>query len=188
MVATGEWRDYGISSLREFAVFSVFKRTSENPIYRIETRPKLFMKQSQYLVLGIDGQILKRGNDLKMLLRFFDKKLISNTWKFIFNPNEENASASIGLFNSIGQNEIGATFRTTTGDYGYMQGGYKNGNIVLSTFNGARAYLLEAKLSNDSIKGVLYAGNHSKTIIEGVLDNDFELADEYTLIEVLSIV
>jgi len=110
-----------------------------------------------------------------------NKKLISNTWKFIFNPNEDNASASIGLFNSIGQNEIGATFRTTTGDYGYMQGGYKNGNIVLSTFNGVRAYLLEAKLSNDSIKGILYAGNHSKTIIEGVLDNDFELADEYTL-------
>jgi len=110
-----------------------------------------------------------------------NKKLISNTWKFIFNPNEDNASASIGLFNSIGQNEIGATFRTTTGDYGYMQGGYKNGNIVLSTFNGARAYLLEAKLSNDSIKGILYAGNHSKTIIEGILDNDFELADEYTL-------
>ena len=78
MVATGEWRDYGISSLREFAVFSVFKRTSENPIYRIEKRPKLFMKQSQYLVLGIDGQILKRGNDLKMLLRFFDKKLIKS--------------------------------------------------------------------------------------------------------------
>ena len=110
-----------------------------------------------------------------------NKKLISNTWKFIFNPNEDNASASIGLFNSIGQNEIGATFRTTTGDYGYMQGGYKNGNIVLSTFNGVRAYLLEAKLSNDSIKGLLYAGNHSKTIIEGVLDNDFELANAYSL-------
>lgn len=78
MVASGEWRDYGISSLREFAVFSVFKRTSENPIYRIEKRPKLFMKQSQYLILGINGQILKRGNDLVALLRFFDKKLIKS--------------------------------------------------------------------------------------------------------------
>ena len=85
------------------------------------------------------------------------------------------------MFNSIGQNEIGATFRTNTGDYGFMHGGYKGGNIVLSTFNGSRAYLLEAELSNDSVKGVMYAGNHSKMIIEGVLDNDFELADEYSL-------
>ena len=58
MVASGEW--------------------TENPIYRIEKRPKLFMKQSQYLILGIDGQILKRGNDLVALLRFFDKKLIKS--------------------------------------------------------------------------------------------------------------
>ena len=62
-----------------------------------------------------------------------------------------------------------------------MHGGYKDGVMVLSTFNGSRAYLLEAELSNDSIMGVMYAGNHSKTIIEGVLDNDFELANEYSL-------
>ena len=110
-----------------------------------------------------------------------NKKLITNRWKFTFSPDKDNESSSIGLFNSIGQNEIGATFRTNTGDYGFMHGGYKAGNIVLSTFNGSRAYLLEAELSNDSVKGVLYAGNHSKTIIEGVLDNDFELADEYSL-------
>ena len=110
-----------------------------------------------------------------------NKKLITNRWKFTFSPDKDNESSSIGLFNSIGQNEIGATFRTNTGDYGFMHGGYKTGNIVLSTFNGSRAYLLEAELSNDSVKGVLYAGNHSKTIIEGVLDNDFELADEYSL-------
>ena len=110
-----------------------------------------------------------------------NKKLITNTWKFTFNPEKDNKSLSIGLFNSIGQNEIGATFRTNTGDYGFMHGGYKDGNIVLSTFNGSRAYLLDAELSNDSIKGVMYAGTHSKTMIEGVLDNDFELADEYSL-------
>ena len=110
-----------------------------------------------------------------------NKKLITNTWKFTFNPEKDNTSYSVGLFNSIGQNEIGATFRTNTGDYGFMHGGYKDGNIVLSTFNGSRAYLLDAELSNDSIKGVMYAGTHSKTMIEGVLDNDFELADEYSL-------
>ena len=76
MVAAGEWRDYGISALKDVAVFSVFRRTSENPIYRIEKRPQLSRKQSQYLIVGIDNQILKRGNDLSLLLRYFNKKLI----------------------------------------------------------------------------------------------------------------
>lgn len=76
MVAAGEWRDYGISCLRDVAVFSVFRRTAENPIYRIEKRPKLRLRQGQYAVIGIDGQILKRGNDLRQVLRVLERKLI----------------------------------------------------------------------------------------------------------------
>ncbi|MFY0679182.1 MAG: DUF2794 domain-containing protein [Thalassovita sp.] len=76
MVAAGEWRDYGISCLREVAVFSVFKRTAENPIYRIEKRPKLRQKQGLYAVIGIDGQVLKRGHDLKTVLYVLERKLI----------------------------------------------------------------------------------------------------------------
>lgn len=76
MVAAGEWRDYGISSLREVAVFSVFRRTAENPLYRIEKRPKLRNKQGLYAVIGMDGQILKRGHDLKSVLRVLERKLI----------------------------------------------------------------------------------------------------------------
>lgn len=112
-----------------------------------------------------------------------NEKLTLNRWRFTFNPNMDNASISLGIFNPIGQNEISATFRTSTGDYGFMHGGYKDGKIVLSTFNGSRAYLLEAELNNnnDSIKGIMYSGNHSKTIIEGVLDNVFELSNEYSL-------
>jgi thiol-disulfide isomerase/thioredoxin len=110
-----------------------------------------------------------------------NKKLTLNRWKFTFNPNKDNASFSVGIFNSIGENEISATFRTTTGDYGYMHGGYKENKIVLSTFNGSRAYLFEAEMNKDSIEGVMYAGNHSKTIVKGVLDNDFELSNEYSL-------
>lgn len=76
MVAAGEWRDYGLSHLREMAVFSVFRRTAENPLYRIEKRPKLRNRQGQYSVVGMDGQILKRGNDLKTVLRVLERKLI----------------------------------------------------------------------------------------------------------------
>jgi len=76
MVAAGEWRDYGISFLREMAVFSVFRRTAENPLYRIEKRPRLRDRQGQYLVVGMDGQVLKRGGDLKAILRVLELKLI----------------------------------------------------------------------------------------------------------------
>lgn len=76
MVSAGEWRDYGLSHLRDTAVFSVFRRTAENPLYRIEKRPRLRLKQGQYAVIGMDGQILKRGNDLRQVLRVLERKLI----------------------------------------------------------------------------------------------------------------
>lgn len=76
MVAAGEWRDYGISALREVAVFSIFRRTAEHALYRIEKRPKLQGKQAMYCIIGMDGRILKRGNDLKTVLRVLERKLI----------------------------------------------------------------------------------------------------------------
>ena len=76
MVAAGEWRDYGISTLRDVAVFSVFRRTAENPLYRIEKRPRLRGKQGMYAVIGMDGQVLKRGHDLRTVLRVLERKLI----------------------------------------------------------------------------------------------------------------
>ncbi|NNU79172.1 DUF2794 domain-containing protein [Halovulum dunhuangense] len=76
MVAIGEWRDYGISMLREVAVFSVFRRATEHPLYRIEKRPALAQRQGQYSVIGMDGRVLKRGNDLRTVLRVLEKKLI----------------------------------------------------------------------------------------------------------------
>jgi hypothetical protein len=76
MVAAGEWRDYGISALYDVAVFSIFRRTAENPLYRIEKRPKLRNKQGEYAVIGMNGQILKRGHDLKKVIHILERKLI----------------------------------------------------------------------------------------------------------------
>ncbi len=76
MVSAGEWRDYGMSFLREVAVFSVFRRAAEHPLYRIEKRPALRLRQGMYSVIGMDGQILKRGHDLQTVLRVLDRKLI----------------------------------------------------------------------------------------------------------------
>lgn len=76
MVAAGEWRDYAMSFLREMAVFSVFRRAAENPLYRIEKRPALRNRQGMYAVIGMDGQVLKRGHDLPTVLRVLERKLI----------------------------------------------------------------------------------------------------------------
>ena len=76
MVAAGEWRDYGISHLSDVAIFSIFRRSAEHPIYRVEKRPKLARAQGQYAVIGMDGRILKRGQDLKTVLRVLERKLI----------------------------------------------------------------------------------------------------------------
>lgn len=74
-VAAGEWRDYAIDMLREKAVFSVFRKTSEYPLYRIEKNPKLARRQGAYAVITPTGHILKRGHDLRNVLRVIDKDL-----------------------------------------------------------------------------------------------------------------
>ena len=76
MVAAGEWRDYGMSFLRDVAVFSVFRRAAEYPLYRIEKRPKMRAAQGAYSVVAMDGRILKRGHDLATVLRVLERKLI----------------------------------------------------------------------------------------------------------------
>ena len=72
-VAAGEWRDYAIDFLKDRAVFSVFRRTSEVPIYRIEKNPKLSRRQGAFSVISATGLIVKRGHELDRVLRSIDK-------------------------------------------------------------------------------------------------------------------
>ena len=74
-VAAGEWRDYAIDMLKEKAVFSVFRRTSESPLYRIEKTPRLSRRQGAYSIVSAGGMILKRGHDLRAVLRILEKRL-----------------------------------------------------------------------------------------------------------------
>lgn len=76
MVAAGEWRDYAMSFLRDRAVFSVFRRSAEHPLYRIEKHPRLRNRQGMYALAAMDGQVLRRGHDLATVLRVLDRKLI----------------------------------------------------------------------------------------------------------------
>jgi hypothetical protein len=72
-VAAGEWRDYALDLGRERAVFSVFRRSSECPLYRIEKSPKLARKQGAYSIVAATGLILKRGNELRRVLAVLEK-------------------------------------------------------------------------------------------------------------------
>ena len=74
-VAAGEWRDYAIDFLKDRAVFSVFRRSSEVPIYRIEKDPRLARRQGTYSIVSATGLIVRRGHELDRVLRVLDKRL-----------------------------------------------------------------------------------------------------------------
>jgi len=74
MVSNGEWKDYAMDFLKEKSIFSIYRKASEHALYRIEKTPALRNKQGQFSVLAPGGLVLKRGNDLKAVLRVFDKQ------------------------------------------------------------------------------------------------------------------
>lgn len=77
MVAAGEWRDYAIGASKDRAVFSIFRRASETPLYTIEKRPALARRQGAYAVVNASGHILKRGRELAQVLKVFERKRLS---------------------------------------------------------------------------------------------------------------
>lgn len=76
-VAEGEWRDYAIDHLEDRAVFSIYRRASEMPIYRVEKHPAIARKQGAYRIVAPTGAILKRGHELSAVLRFIDRPRLS---------------------------------------------------------------------------------------------------------------
>jgi hypothetical protein len=74
MVAAAEWRDYAMVGHRDFAEFAVFRRSGDAPLYRIEKRPALRLKQGQWAVIGEGGIVLRRGRELAQVLRVFDSR------------------------------------------------------------------------------------------------------------------
>ncbi len=71
-VGTGEWRDYAMDMLKDQAVFSVYKRASEVPIYTVHKTPKLASRQGEWSLVNANGLVLKRGKDLKQVLKVLD--------------------------------------------------------------------------------------------------------------------
>ena len=75
-VVAGDWRDYAMDFLKDRALFSVYKRASERPLFVIEKNPKLRARQGQYMVTSQDGRVLKRGHELETVLRVLELTLV----------------------------------------------------------------------------------------------------------------
>ncbi len=75
-VGTGEWRDYAMDFLKDRALFSIYARVSERPLFVVEKNPRLRNRQGQYMVTNQQGRILKRGHDLTQVLRVLDPDLM----------------------------------------------------------------------------------------------------------------
>ncbi len=76
MVSLGEWRDYDISIFKDFSIFSIYRHSSEYPIYKVKKIPKNSNKKGIFSVIAMDGKILKKGNDLSSVLKSLEAKLL----------------------------------------------------------------------------------------------------------------
>ena len=76
MVAAGHWRDYGLSFSPDVAAFSAFRRATERPEVWVEKRPALRLKQGQFALVSEHGAVLKRGNELKVVLAPIERRLM----------------------------------------------------------------------------------------------------------------
>ena len=104
----------------------------------------------------------------------------SGKWKVVFNPGEVEEYNAVGIFDQNGS-KISGTFRTTTGDYGFMEGVSEGNSVMMSTFNGARSYLFKGNLENDSIVGYFYRGNYDKIPFKAFRDEGFSLPNPNSL-------
>ena len=89
MVAIGEWKDYGISFLKDFSIFSIYRNSSEYPIYRVRKNPKKFKKKEVFSIVTMDGKIINRGNDTNVGF-IWDE---SNDHFAVINTNDDGTTA-----------------------------------------------------------------------------------------------
>lgn len=105
---------------------------------------------------------------------------ISGNWETVFSKNTDSSYVAKGIFNQTG-NKVTGTFRTTTGDYRYLEGVIDNDTLLLSTFDGAHAFLFKAKVTDSIMNGYFYSGNHWKEPFTAKLNPTYELPKEEEL-------
>lgn len=109
---------------------------------------------------------------------------ITGVWETTFEPNSDDIYIGKGIFKAIGDQVVG-TFRTTTGDYRYLEGVMSGDSLKVSAFDGAHAFVFNAKVNDSSMNGAFYSGNHSKELFVAKRNETFELpsADSLTFLK-----
>ncbi len=121
----------------------------------------------------------------RFLVTSAPSQIITGNWETVFSPHsEEDKYVAKGIFNQKG-NKVTGTFRTTTGDYRYLEGIVEKDSIKLSTFDGAHAFLFEAVIKDSIMNGMFYSGNHFKEPFTAKRNENFELpkADSLTFLK-----
>ncbi|PRX54557.1 peroxiredoxin family protein [Flagellimonas meridianipacifica] len=136
-----------------------------------------FIKESLDRVVPFEAFHGKRD---RFLVEKEPTENISGVWETYFEPGTVEQYAAKGLFVQQG-NKIEGTFRTTTGDYRFLEGVVDGDSLKLSTFDGAHVFLFTAKIDKDSLEGVFYSGNHSKEKFIAKRNEAFELPDANSL-------
>ena len=111
---------------------------------------------------------------------YYENKNLDGSWEVTFGPNSVNEFKAIGLFNQSPE-MLSGTFLTETGDYRFLQGNYTEDSLLLSCFDGSHAFLFEARLTNDSLNGIFYSGNHYKENWIATKNDSFTLSDPYAI-------
>lgn len=109
---------------------------------------------------------------------------ISGVWEVLFDYDTETPYDAKGIFVQ-NEEKVTGTFRTTTGDYRYLEGVVDGDSLRLSTFDGAHAFLFTAKVTDSSMNGLFYSGNHSLEKFKAKRNEGYELphADSLTYLK-----
>lgn len=140
-----------------------------------------FIKESLDRIVPFEANF---GKTDRFNVQDLSKENVSGVWEVAFEPNTDDAYMAKGIFTQRGDIVTG-TFRTTTGDYRYLDGVMNGDSLKVSAFDGAHAFLFAAKVTDSSLNGAFYSGNHSKELFVGKRNDAFELpsADSLTFIK-----
>lgn len=143
--------------------------------------------------LHFSGSFIKESLDRKLVFKAsygvtdrFDitdrpQTDVSGNWEAVFSPdNKEDEYIAKGIFKQNG-NIVTGTFRTTTGDYRYLEGVVNGNTMELSTFDGAHAFLFKANINDSTMTGYFYSGNHWKEPFVAKRNESYELPSEDSL-------
>ena len=105
---------------------------------------------------------------------------VSGIWETEFSPNTSESYMGKGIF-AENAGKVTGTFRTTTGDYRYLDGVVTGDSLKLSAFDGAHAFLFKAQITDSTLNGIFYSDNHFKEPFVAKRNESFELPDADSL-------